>query len=174
MRITQALFNYAAKAGLVVIASGTTALLVSAGGAIAQLTVEGSLTVNISGLKNTEGQVCFSLHESAQGFPEDESAVVAQQCVSAASAVSDEDDESSEREADITVTFAELEAGTYAVSVLHDENEDQQINQGSFGIPTEGFGFSRNPMVQTGAPEFAEAAVVVFGSTTTDIEMIYF
>ena len=83
-------------------------------------------------------------------------------------------EDAEETEADVVVTFSNLVSGTYAVSVLHDENGDQQINQGSFGIPTEGFGFSRNPAIRTGAPDFADAAVFVLGETTTQIELIYF
>ncbi|MEL6488347.1 MAG: DUF2141 domain-containing protein [Cyanobacteria bacterium J06621_3] len=77
-------------------------------------------------------------------------------------------------QADIVMTFPNLVSGTYAVAVLHDENSDQQMNEGTFGIPTEGFGFSRNPVVTTGAPEFSEVAIFVLGDTTTEIELVYF
>ncbi|MEL7069214.1 MAG: DUF2141 domain-containing protein [Cyanobacteria bacterium J06581_3] len=77
-------------------------------------------------------------------------------------------------QADIVITFPNLVSGTYAVAVLHDENSDQQMNEGTFGIPTEGFGFSRNPVVTTGAPEFSEVAIFVLGDTTTEIELVYF
>ncbi|NJM99466.1 MAG: DUF2141 domain-containing protein [Phormidesmis sp. RL_2_1] len=71
--------------------------------------------------------------------------------------------------------FEGLEPGTYAVSVLHDENGDNQLDTGMFGIPAEGFGFSGNPAIQMRAPEFSEAAVVVFGNkTTTEIDLIYY
>ncbi|MGD1866593.1 MAG: DUF2141 domain-containing protein [Phormidesmis sp.] len=145
----------------------------------AELPTSGSLTVQISGLKNAEGQVCFSLYDSSAGFPNDAEAIVAQQCIAADSEIvqtqaENPTDGTAATEALLSVTFSELSMGTYAVSVLHDENEDEQINRGTFGIPTEGFGFSRNPVVQTSAPEFYETAVFVFGSTTTEIEMVYF
>ena len=133
----------------------------------AELPTRGSLTVEVAGLENTNGQVCFSVFESSEGFPSDSEAVFAEQCVSA-------EESADEDAAPLSVTFPDLSMGTYAVSVLHDENGDEQINQGTFGIPTEGFGFSRNPTVQTGAPEFYETAVFVFGDTTIQVEMIYF
>lgn len=141
--------------------------------AMAQLEGSGSLTVNVTGLKNAVGQVCFSLFEGSQGFPNDPEAVVAQQCVPAAVSGSEADGEEAAAET-IAVTFDSLEMGTYAVSVLHDEDEDQAVGRGTFGIPTEGFGFSQNPVVQTSAPEFTEAALFVIGDITTDIEMVYF
>lgn len=137
----------------------------------AELPNSGSLTVEVTGLENQDGQVCFNIFESSEGFPDDPEAVVAEQCISAANEPSDDSEAAS---SPLAVTFSDLSMGTYAVSVLHDENSDEQINQGTFGIPTEGFGFSRNPVVQTGAPEFYEVAVFVVGETTTQIEMIYF
>lgn len=150
-----------------------TALVGTMRPAMAQLEDGGSLTVNVAGLKNAVGQVCFSLFEGSQGFPNDPEAVIAQQCVPAVVGGNEADGEGAAAET-IAVTFDSLEMGTYAVSVLHDEDEDQAVGRGTFGIPTEGFGFSQNPVVQTSAPEFTEAALFVIGDITTDVEMIYF
>ncbi len=125
----------------------------------AQIPTSGSLSVEVSGLKDSEGQVCLSLFDSGAGFPDNGDAVVATQCIDASSP---------------TFTFESLSMGTYAVTVFHDENGDEQINRATFGIPTEGFGFSRNPAIETSAPEFYETAIFVFGATTTQIDMIYF
>ena len=144
----------------------------------AQQLPTGSLTVEVTGLKNSAGQVCFSLFESSEGFPQAEEAVIARQCVAAAGAAAEPALSSSGSEAvagSLSVIFDGLKSGTYAVSVLHDENEDSQINTGLFGVPTEGFGFSRNPTIRTSAPAFREAAVFVLGrSTTTQVELIYY
>ena len=166
--------------------------------AIALLPASGQLTVEVAGLKNLEGQVCLSLFDSSAGFPDDDAAVVAEQCVNAATgtAVTDagaaapeatedmpgvemsdaeiSDTDMPDADMPLSVTFEGLGAGTYAVSILHDENSDGEINQGAFGIPTEGFGFSRNPEIKTGAPEFYETAVFVFGETTALVNMVYF
>jgi uncharacterized protein (DUF2141 family) len=40
-----------------------------------------------------------------------------------------------------------LPAGSYAVQVLHDENDNGTLDSNFMGIPTEGYGFSNNPRV---------------------------
>jgi uncharacterized protein (DUF2141 family) len=134
----------------------------------AQLPTRGSLTVAVTGLRNTEGQVCFSLYAGGDGFPESKDAILAKQCVAAATVAEPEVSNQ------LTVSFSDLESGSYAVSVLHDENGDDQINTGTFGVPLEGFGFSRNPAITTRAPNFSEAAVFVVGDTATQIGLIYY
>ena len=52
------------------------------------------------------------------------------------------------------VTFKSLSPGNYAIAVLHDENNDRQANRNFLGLPTEGFGFSRNPAIGVSAPGF--------------------
>lgn len=140
--------------------------------AIAQIVTDGSLTVALSGLGNTNGQVCVSLFDSSGGFPDDSEAVVTERCVPADGSA--EETTAELEQADLVMVFPNLVSGTYAVSVLHDENSDQQLNQGAFGIPTEGFGFSRNPTIGTSVPEFSEVAIFVLGDTTAQIEMVYF
>ncbi len=149
----------------------------------------GNLTVEVTGLKNSAGQVCFSLYGGSEGFPRDEEAILSRQCVPTATAFSPETaapETTASSAADSTapagspagslsVVFEGLASGTYAVSVIHDENEDNQINLGTFGVPEEGFGFSRNPTIRTSAPTFREAAVFVLGrNTTAQINLIYY
>ncbi|MGC1308278.1 MAG: DUF2141 domain-containing protein [Phormidesmis sp.] len=169
--------------------------------ASAQLPTSSNLTVEITGLESAEGQVCLSLFSSRNGFPDDAESVAAKQCVPAIetdpleAAVPAKDkpadrlsgtmtavapgetatDEVVITAAVLAVTFKDLAPGTYAIAVIHDENEDGELNTGIFSIPTEGFGFSRNPIIGTSAPNFSEAAVVVFGrETSTAVEMIYY
>ncbi|MEL7334051.1 MAG: DUF2141 domain-containing protein [Cyanobacteria bacterium J06560_2] len=140
----------------------------------AQLSIDDvSLTVELVQLRNSEGQVCVSLFDSSKGFPNDETDIVAKQCTEA-EATSERDAEDTVAETLLPVVFENLSPGTYAVSVMHDENQDGQLNQGVFGIPTEGFGFSRNPEIRMGAPEFYEAALSVFGDSQITVEMVYF
>jgi uncharacterized protein (DUF2141 family) len=45
--------------------------------------------------------------------------------------------------------------GVYAIAVYHDEDSSQTINRGGMlGIPTEGFGFSNNPVTIASLPSF--------------------
>ena len=52
--------------------------------------------------------------------------------------------------------FDGLPYGSYAVAVIHDANSNNKLDT-LLGIPREGFGFSRNPVIRFGAPRFAAA-----------------
>ncbi len=119
----------------------------------ARLTQKSQLTVEINGLKNRQGQVCLSLFASSRGFPSSSSSAIQSQCVAIAATP-------------LSVTFKNLQPGSYAVAVLHDTNNDNKANRNGLGIPIEGFGFSENPVIRTGPPRFNDAAVLVAGSTT--------
>ena len=116
-------------------------------------TLTSNLTVEIKGIRNQDGQVCLSLFAGAKGFPTRAGSAVRQQCLE----ITDTPQ---------LVNFRNLESGSYAVAVLHDTNGDRQANRNVFGIPTEGFGFSRNPTIATGPPKFGKSVVVVAGSST--------
>ncbi|MEP0917502.1 DUF2141 domain-containing protein [Leptolyngbya sp. DQ-M1] len=110
----------------------------------------GCLTVEINGLRNQKGIVCFSLFSGEQGFPNESDRAIASRSVEA-------------KEASVSVIFDQLSPGKYAVAVIHDDNGDGKLNTGIFGIPKEGFGFSRNPKIGMSAPKFEETAVQVSG-----------
>ena len=59
-----------------------------------------------------------------------------------------------------TLRFTDLPSGTYALALIHDENGNGRLDT-MFGIPREGFGFSRNPVIRFGAPSFRSAEVAV-------------
>lgn len=48
--------------------------------------------------------------------------------------------------------------GRYAVAVMHDEDGDGHFDTGLFGIPSEGYGFSRDASGTLSAPSFDAAA----------------
>lgn len=54
------------------------------------------------------------------------------------------------------IHFDGLPYGRYAVAVIHDANSNNKLDT-MLGIPREGFGFSRNPVIGFGAPRFAAA-----------------
>jgi len=62
---------------------------------------------------------------------------------------------------EITVSFDNLEPGEYAVSVIHDENGNGELDKNAFGIPKEGFAFGNNAMGSFGPPSFEKAKVVI-------------
>ncbi|MEA5515084.1 DUF2141 domain-containing protein [Nodularia sp. UHCC 0506] len=124
-----------------------------AGTSSARASFQGNLTVEIDGLKNTEGQVCVSIFANSQGFPNKSDRVLKRQCTKIT-------------DTSLTVTFEKLQAGSYAVAVNHDQNQDQILNRNNLGMPIEGFGFSRNPEVRTSPPPFRDAAFLLAGPNT--------
>ncbi len=57
------------------------------------------------------------------------------------------------------VVFENLKPGDYAVSVFHDENENEKLDSGFMGIPNEPYGFSNDAMGTFGPPSFEKAKV---------------
>ena len=77
--------------------------------------------------------------------------------------------------AEVKVVFENLKAGEYAVSVIHDENENGELDTNGIGMPKEGFAFGNNAMGMFGPPSFEKAKVVVDKTTVKQvIELKYF
>lgn len=72
-----------------------------------------------------------------------------------------------------SVQFEDLSPGLYAVSIVHDENENGELDS-FIGIPREGFGFSGNEAPRFGPPSFRQAAIELSaGSATYNVRMRY-
>ncbi|ACK72397.1 conserved hypothetical protein [Gloeothece citriformis PCC 7424] len=119
----------------------------------AQANNQTNLSITIDGLKKAQGQICLNLFSSSQGFPSKGEQAVKSQCINVTG--------TSE-----TITFENLLPGSYAVAVIHDLNDDGKLNRNLLGIPTEGFGFSNNPVIRTGPPKFRESVIIVTGQKT--------
>jgi uncharacterized protein (DUF2141 family) len=120
--------------------------------ALAAQTAPPSLEVTLEGLRNQKGVVHLCLTRDAAHFPncaDDPQAL--KETVSAAAAG--------------TLRITSFPAGTYAVSIFHDENRNGKLDT-FVGIPREGFGFSRNPVVRFGPPQFERVRVVLAGGIT--------
>ncbi len=55
------------------------------------------------------------------------------------------------------VTVAGVPPGDYAVQAFHDENDNDRIDRGMFGIPREGVGFSRDARIVLSPPKWRDA-----------------
>ncbi|MEA5511632.1 DUF2141 domain-containing protein [Crocosphaera sp. UHCC 0190] len=109
-----------------------------------------NLTVEVNGVSDRKGQICFSLFASSRGFPSSGDDAVQKQCVKIT-------------DTNPRITINNLAPSTYAVAVFWDDNSDGQLNRNFLGVPTEKFGFSSNPVVRTGPPKFGESAILVTG-----------
>ncbi len=106
-----------------------------------------SMQLEIQGLRNTKGHVLIAIFKSADGFP-------------------DVSDKAFRKErlvpvvGKMMVEIKNLPAGNYAIALVHDENDNMQLDTGLFGIPKEGFCFSKDAMGTFGPPSFESAAIV--------------
>ena len=58
----------------------------------------------------------------------------------------------------VTIIIRDVVPGRYAAQGDHDENGNHKLDRGLFGIPKEGFAFSRDARVCMGPPRFRDAA----------------
>lgn len=130
-------------------AIGLMAALVAACGASGQTPelVPGNnvIHVEISGLRSDKGQVLCALFSSADAFPTKADKAVARQTAKIA-----------ERQG--VCDFAAVVPGTYAVSVVHDENSNGKLDRNFIGMPREGVGASNDAKGHMGPPKFGAAS----------------
>lgn len=106
-----------------------------------------TIVVNISDFESNEGKVYVALYDSADTF-------LSKHLKGAVSEIS---------ALESTVTFEDVENGTYAISVFHDENGNGKLDTGTFGIPSEPVGTSNNATGFFGPPKFEDAKFEVTG-----------
>jgi uncharacterized protein (DUF2141 family) len=110
-----------------------------------------TVTVAVTGLRNTNGMIHACLTAQPRHFPDcDRDPASHRLSVHAAS--------------NLVLEFPNVPPGTYAVAVLHDENGNGRVDK-MLMIPREGFGFSRDAPVRMGPPHFADAAFALGAAT---------
>lgn len=62
---------------------------------------------------------------------------------------------------EIRAVFRNIPPGDYAISIIHDANDNGKLDTNRFGIPREGFGFGNNAMGIFGPPSFAKAKITL-------------
>jgi uncharacterized protein (DUF2141 family) len=123
---------------------------------IAQTPKTGKLTIKIIGIRNSEGNIRVALRT-------DENTIVDSKVV-----------EIDKKTLTAEAVFENLEAGTYGVAVIHDENKNEKLDFNDSGMPIEGYGHSNNPAKRPGPPNFDETkfAFAAPGSSI-EIALIY-
>jgi uncharacterized protein (DUF2141 family) len=64
----------------------------------------------------------------------------------------------------VVVVFENIPSGKYAISVIHDENGNGELDSNFMGIPKEGFGFGNDAMGMFGPPSFEDAIIQCEGT----------
>lgn len=67
----------------------------------------------------------------------------------------------------VTLSFDALPPGDYAVRIYHDENGNGRMDRNAFGLPREGYGFSREARALLGVPSFERSRVTVLAGQVT-------
>ncbi|VVM26720.1 hypothetical protein BSPWISOXPB_9633 [uncultured Gammaproteobacteria bacterium] len=65
------------------------------------------------------------------------------------------------------IIISDVDAGTYALSIFHDVDNDNKLSTNLLGMPNEGYGFSNNVVGNFGKPTFKEASFIVNGEQET-------
>ena len=75
---------------------------------------------------------------------------------------------------DVRVCVPAPAPGSYALSLYHDEDGNKKLTKNWLGLPTEGYGFSRDAAVSYRLPELEEAVFTALpGDTPVPITMRY-
>ncbi|MFZ1261906.1 MAG: DUF2141 domain-containing protein [Chitinophagaceae bacterium] len=117
---------------------------------------EEGIKINIINLHNNKGFVLVSLFKNGEGYPNDPGKAFRK----AKLAIQDKK---------VTITFPDLPSASYAIAILHDENDDQKMNKNFMGLPKEGYGFSNNAAGVFGPPGYNKASFRHTANTLTTI-----
>lgn len=112
------------------------------------------LTVEVLGARSDQGLVAGALYASDASWLKD--ALQSERQPAAARTV---------------LVYRNLQPGTYALALFHDENGNGKLDRNVVGIPTERYGFSRDARGRMGPPSFAEAAVELRGDLTITVNL---
>ena len=133
-------------------------LSVSAG---AQEPAVGDLVVRVEGLEVQTGTLKLTLFDDAEAYPKRSEAAVRRIDIPV-------------RGEAVDAKFVGVPFGTYAVSVHHDENGNEELDTTFLGIPREGLGASNDATGFMGPPKFDAAAFSIASSEVSiTVHMAY-
>lgn len=124
-----------------------TMVLVSALAMLAafQASAQASLEVTVKNIKESKGTIRVGLFTNEKDFLK--KAVIGKVVKATGT--------------EVTVIFEKLNPGEYGLSVIHDENENGELDSNMLGMPKEGFAFGNNAMGMFGPPDFEKAKVKI-------------
>jgi len=112
-----------------------------------------NITVRVAGLRNNRGTVYVALFDNKKSFDDSKGAVQSGQA--------------RPKQGTAIVVLKNVVPGRYALSFIHDENDNKKLDTNLIGIPKEGFGYSKDAMGRFGPPKFDDAALVIPAGDTT-------
>ena len=113
------------------------------------------LTINISGLNSNKGNLLVGLYNEKESFLKKQFK---------GDVVKIKDKKS-------IVIFKDLPKGEYAVSFVHDENDNKKMDTNMFKIPKEDYGCSNNARGFMGPPKYDDAKFQLTANKTIEIKI---
>ncbi len=113
----------------------------------AQSSAKGTLEITFTDLRSGIGQIAIGINKSDEGWPRTPH-------------LKGDWKKTNGNASSMTVQVKDLEHGTYAISMLDDENNNLEMDN-FLGVPKEGFGFSNDPKVGMSAPKFDECSFTI-------------
>ncbi len=101
-----------------------------------------TVLVEVAGFKNTRGTLNCRLFTKAADFPDGEGIVTIRVPITGPST---------------SCSFSNVESGTYAIAVVHDENGNGKLDKNFVGVPSEGYGVSNNKTYALSPPNWDES-----------------
>jgi len=117
-----------------------------------------TIKVDAEKIRNATGMMACALFNAADGFPDVQAKSFQYVYVPINSGVAG-------------CEFKDVAAGTYAVSVFHDENDNKKLDKNFVGMPLEGYGVSNNIRHMMSAPGFKESSFQVNGQVDKNIKI---
>ncbi len=117
-----------------------------------------TIKVDAEKIRNATGMMACALFNAADGFPDVQAKSFQYVYVPINSGVA-------------SCEFKDVAAGTYAVSVFHDENDNKKLDKNFVGMPLEGYGVSNNIRHMMSAPGFKESSFQVNGEVDKNIKI---
>lgn len=114
-----------------------------------------NITVNVEGLSNSKGKIMMGLYSSEKEFLK--------------SSYMDVITTINEKKS--SVTFNNVPQGIYAISFIHDENDNGKIDTNFMGIPKEDYGCSNNARGFMGPPKWKDAKFNLKSDKTLQIQL---
>jgi uncharacterized protein (DUF2141 family) len=122
---------------------------------------EGEIQVEVSGFRSHDGHLLLVMFDQQAHFPGESAHAVHKDKKPAGSRV--------------RFTIPNVTYGEYAITVVHDENDNGDLDKNWFGLPVEGFGTSNNAPSNVGPPRWNRAKFKVESATThQSIKLKYF
>lgn len=121
----------------------------------------GALAIRFSGLRSGDGKVLVAIFRGEDGFPMASEKAWKRMVVPI-------------RGTTASVDLEGLPAGEYAISAVHDENGNNELDTNFIGIPKEGLGASNNAKGRMGPPKYRDARFSVGAEPVTQsIRIVY-